>query len=380
MRKRRDAIVIGGGQAGLAMGRELSERGMDALILEGSPRIGSAWRARWDSLRLFTPARYSALPGLPFPGSPDHCPTRDEVVAYLEGYARAFDLPLALDEPVRDVRPMGHGGFTVTTDYRRYQAHHVVVATGPFQSPRVPAFATMLPRSVHQLHSSAYRNPGELPDGPVLVVGGGNSGVQIAAELAATRPVTLSVGSRLRRLPTHVLGRSIFEWLDRAGAMSVSVDTRLGRRASRRELLIGESPATIAKARGVRILPRAVGVSGAGVMTSGGTVSGVGTVIWATGHRSEYPWLHAPVWSADRKLVHHRGVTRVPGLHFLGLSWQHTRGSALLGWVGRDAEHLGNHIGTVGRIRHTRTQPLHPSSHCVGTTLPRGSRARSAAT
>jgi putative flavoprotein involved in K+ transport len=359
MRKSLDAIVIGGGQAGLAMGRELSQRGMETLILEARPRIGSAWRSRWDSLRLFTPARYSALPGLPFPGGPDHYPTRDEVVAYLEAYVRAFDLPLALDEPVRDVRPTSPGGFVVTTDYRRYRARQVVVATGPFQSPRVPPFATMLPRAVHQLHSSAYRNPAELPDGPVLVVGGGNSGVQIAAELAATRPVTLAVGSGLRRLPARVLGRSIFEWLDRAGAMSVSVETWLGRRASRKELLIGESPATIAESHGVRILPRAVGVTGAGVVTSDGTVTATGTVIWATGHRPDYPWLHAPVWSADRKLVHHRGVTRVPGLHFLGLSWQHTRGSALLGWVGRDAEHLGDRMGTVGRARHKSQRPLH---------------------
>lgn len=344
MRKRMDAIVIGGGQAGLAMGRELSERGVDTLILESSPRIGSAWRNRWDSLRLFTPARYSALPGLPFPGSPEHYPTRDEVVAYLEGYVRAFGLPLALDEPVRAVRPTDRGCLAVTTDYRRYQARHVVIATGPFQAPRIPPFAAMLPRSVHQLHSSAYRNAGELPEGPVLVVGGGNSGVQIAAELAATRPVALTVGSRLRRLPTHVLGRSVFEWLDRAGAMGVSVDTPLGRRASRRELLIGESPRTIAKTHGVRVLPRAVGVSGSGLVTADGAVTAASTVIWATGHRSEYPWLHAPVWSPERKLIHHRGVTRVPGLHFLGLSWQHTRGSALLGWVGRDAEYLANRI------------------------------------
>jgi putative flavoprotein involved in K+ transport len=344
VRKRLDVIVIGGGQAGLAMGRKLSARGMETLVLERAPHVGGAWRGRWDSLKLFTPAHYSGLPGLPFPGNPDHFPTRDEVVRYLEAYVRAFDLPLALDEPVHDVRPLDGRGFAVTTDYGRYLTRNVVVATGPFQHPCIPPFAALLPSSIHQLHSTGYRSPSELPEGPVLVVGGGNSGIQIAAELAATRPTALAVGSRLRRLPAHLLGRSVFEWLDRVGAMSVSVDSPLGRRASRKELLIGESPSTIARDHGVRILPRAIGVSGSGVLTADGTVSGANTVIWATGHRTEYPWLRVPVWSPDWRIVHHRGVTRVPGLYFLGLSWLHTRGSALLGWVGRDAEHLANHI------------------------------------
>jgi len=349
MKKHFDVIVIGGGQAGLAMGREVMARGMDTLILEASPVVGSAWRGRWDSLRLFTPARYSALPGLPFPGDPAHDPTRDEVVRYLEAYVRAFGLPLALDEPVREVRPASDG-FQVTTDYHRYAARNVVVATGPFQQPSVPSFAATLPPSVHQLHSSQYTNPEALPDGPVLVVGGGNSGVQIAAELTATRPTTLAVGPRLPRLPTQLFGRSVFEWLDRSGAMSVTVESRLGRRASRKEMLIGESPHTIARRLGVRLVGRAVGASGCAVVTSDGSVNGARTVIWATGHRTEYPWLRAPVVGPDRRALHRRGVTSVPGLYFIGLPWQHTRGSALLGWVGRDVAYLAGHMQGARRV------------------------------
>jgi putative flavoprotein involved in K+ transport len=265
---------------------------------------------------------------------------------------RAFDLPLALDEPVRDVRPEGDG-FAVTTDYHVYAARNVVIATGPFQQPSIPSLAATLPRSLHQLHSSEYRNPAALPDGPALVVGGGNSGVQIAAELSATRPTTLAVGSRLPRLPTEIFGRSVFEWLDRSGAMNVSVESRMGRRASRKEMLIGESPQTVAKKLGVRLVGRAVGVSGCAIVASDGTVNGARTVIWATGYRPSYPWLHAPALGPDHRPLHRRGVTSVPGLYFLGLPWQHTRGSALLGWVGRDAAYVADHMQAAHRGRYS---------------------------
>lgn len=356
MRKRYDAVVIGGGQAGLAMGRELVQRGLDTLILEASPVVGSAWRGRWDSLRLFTPAGHSALPGLPFPGDPDHHPTRDEVVRYLEAYVTAFDLPVALDEPVRRVGRADGDTLEVRTDHGRYLARNVVVAIGPFQRPRVPALATLLPPSVHQLHSSEYRSPDRLPAGPVLVVGGGNSGVQIAAQLAATHPTTLAVGSRLPRLPLRLLGRSIFDWLSRAGMMDVPVTSRLGRHASGHELLIGDTPRTVARKHGVRPVGRVTGVDGASLTTADGERTAPTTVVWATGYRSEWPWLQAPVLGPDGRVAHERGATSVPGLFFLGLPWLHTRGSALLGWVGRDAHHLAERITarTSPGLRHRR--------------------------
>lgn len=344
MVRKLDAVVVGGGQAGLAMGRELAARGLRFVVFEASPSVGSAWRSRWDSLRLFTPARFSGLPGLPFPGEPDHTPGKDSVAAYLDSYARAFQLPLALDEPVRRVRSLDPRMLEVTTDYARYLTRNVVVATGPFQHAWTPPLAALLPKNVHQVHSSDYRTPEALPDGPVLVVGGGNSGVQIADELGRTRPTTLSVGTPLSRLPERILGRSVFEWLDRTGAMSVPVTSRLGRRASRRDVLIGLGPDTLRR-RGVRVVGRANRVSGHAVATEDGTsVPGVATVVWATGYRPHHPWLMAPVLNPNGRVDHLRGVTKVPGLYFLGLSWQHTRGSALLGWVGRDAAHLGGQI------------------------------------
>jgi len=228
-----DVLVIGGGQAGLAMGRQLQRDGHRFLILDAAARVGDSWRARWDSLRLFTPARYSALPDMPFPAPPEHLPTKDEVADYLARYARTFALPLALDEPVHGLRALGPNRLRVTTGFATYEARHVVVATGGHQAPHLPALARSLPPHIVQIHSSAYRSPAQLPAGPVVVVGAGNSGVQIAAELAATHKVVLATGAALRPVPARILGKSLFWWLENTGAMRVAADSPMGRRARR---------------------------------------------------------------------------------------------------------------------------------------------------
>ncbi|HET9947668.1 MAG TPA: FAD-dependent oxidoreductase [Longimicrobiales bacterium] len=218
-------------------------------------------------------------------------------------------------------------------------------ARGAGRPERAPPAAALRARDPSaRLHSADYRSPAELPDGPALVVGGGNSGVQIAAELAEARPTTLAVGSKLPRLPQRVLGRSIFDWPERLGAMDVTVESRLGRHMSGHDVLIGESPERIARALGVRLAGRAVGVQGAGVRTADGEVVSACTVVWATGWRADHAWLRVPVADAGGRIVHRRGVSEVPGLSFLCLPWMHTRGSALPGWVGRDATYLAGRI------------------------------------
>lgn len=339
-----DVLVIGAGQAGLAMGRELERAGRSYLILDGARQVGESWRLRWDSLRLFTPARYSALPGIPFPTAPDHLASKDEVADYLRGYAHAFSMPIALDEPVRELRALGPHDFIATTDYARYRARHVVIATGGYQAPRTPPIASLVPRDVVQVHSTGYRNPSQLPDGPVLVVGAGNSGIQIARELATTREVTLASGRPLLHLPDRILGRSIFEWLERTGALDIPVSSFLGRRASRHETLIGVTPARLARVHGVRVVPRIMRTEGRALLALGGTRVEPRSIVWATGFRPSYDWLRIPVLGPDGRPRHERGVTAVPGLSFLGLPWQHTRGSSLIGWVARDAEYLARHI------------------------------------
>jgi putative flavoprotein involved in K+ transport len=278
---RYDVAVVGAGQAGLAVGHHLAEQGRRFVILEAAGSVGSAWRSRWDSLVLFTPRRYDALPGLAFPGDPDGYPGRDEVVAYLQRYAEHFELPIELSSRVRSLTRDEHW-FVLAADGRTIRADSVVVATGPFQAPVVPALADNLAESVFQTHSAGYRKPDDVPPGRVLVVGGGNTGFQIAKELAATREVHLSIGSRQTPLPQRLLGRDLFWWLTRLGVLSKSVETRFGRRARDRDTLIGSSPRD-ARRHGVTVRQRAVGADGRAVRFADGSELECDAVVWATG-------------------------------------------------------------------------------------------------
>jgi putative flavoprotein involved in K+ transport len=339
---RYDVAVVGAGQAGLALGHALAERKKRFVILEAADAVGASWRTRWDSLVLFTPRRYDALPGLAFPGDPDGYPTRDEVAAYLEQYAKRFELPIRLSTPVRSLTK-DDDGFVVDADGHRVRADAVVVATGPFQTPIVPAFARSLGAGVFQTHSVGYRRPADLPEGRVLVVGGGNTGFQIAKELAASREVHLAIGSRQTPLPQRLLGRDLFWWLTKLGVLAKTADSRFGRRARGRDTLIGSSPRD-AKRHGVAVRPRAVGADGRIVRFADGSELEVDVVIWATGYRPDHSWIDLPINGDDGRLRHRRGVSDVPGLYFLGLSWQHTRGSALLGFVADDAAFIADRL------------------------------------
>lgn len=340
--ERHEVIVIGGGQAGLALGYHLAQQGRRFVILDAGEAPAAAWRARWDSLTLFTPARYDGLPGREFPGDPDHYPTRDEVVDYLDAYARDFGLPVELGSRVLGVQARD-GGYRVDTADRSYRTPQVAIATGPFQTPRVPAMAQDLGVEVHQLHSSDYRRPSDIPSGPVLVVGGGNTGFQIAHELAADHEVHLAIGSRQSPLPQRVFGRDLFTILTGTGLMGKSVDTGLGRRLSGREALIGSSPRAIRR-RGVRVRPRATGAAGSTVTFADDSTLAPRAVIWATGFGLDYAYVDVPVFGHDGAVQHRRGVTAAPGLYFLGMPWQYTRGSALLGFVKDDAQYIADQI------------------------------------
>jgi putative flavoprotein involved in K+ transport len=348
---RLEAAVIGAGQAGLAVGHFLARAGRRFVILEAGKSVGTAWRGRWDSLVLFTPRRYDALPGLPFPGEPDGYPGRDEVVAYLEHYARTFDLPVRFRSQVRSLEAENDGFVLELADGRRVAADQVVVATGPFQVPSIPALADDLDPALFQEHSTAYRSPSRVPAGTVLVVGGGNTGFQIAKELSATHTVHLAVGSRQTPLPQRLIGRDLFWWLTRLGLLDKSVDSRFGRRARDRDTLIGSSPRELRRAFGVALRPRAVGGAGQTVRFADGTQLDVDAVVWATGYRPDHSWIGLDITDGNGRLRHRRGVSDVRGLYFLGLSWQHTRGSALLGFVEDDAEFIAGRIEAAARAR-----------------------------
>jgi putative flavoprotein involved in K+ transport len=349
-REHRDVVVIGGGQAGLAIGYFLAQQGHRFVILEAAAEPATAWRTRWDSIRLFTPVRYNSLPGLAFPGKPDSYPGRDDVVAYLTDYARHFGLPVELNSRVRTVRAREGGGFLVELVNRTYEADQVVVATGPFQVPFTPPMAADLSGDVVQMHSSEYRSPADLPAGPVLVVGGGNTGYQIAAELVRSREVDLAVGARQTPLPQRILGRDLFRYLEATGLMRKTVTSRVGQRMKDRETLIGSSPRA-ARKQGIRLRPRATRANGATVTFADGSQLAADAVVWATGYRLDHSLVDLPIFEDHGLLRHQRGVTDVPGLYFLGLPWQHTRGSALLGWVKDDAQYIAQQIADTARTR-----------------------------
>jgi len=349
-----EIAVVGAGQAGLAIGYFLKQQARKFTILERAGALAPAWRERWESLTLFTPRRYSALPGLPFPGDPDGYPARNEVLAYLERYAQAFALPIQL---ASEVTRLDDGFRLELTDGSTLAAAQVVVATGPFQSPYVPAASQRL--DVFQTHAVGYRRPGDVPGGTVLVVGGGNTGFQLAKELSATHGVVLSIGSRQKPLPQRILGRDLFLWLTRTRVLNTTVESRLGRRLSTRDTLIGSSPRELERRHGVRLKPRLVDADGGRVRFEDGSGLDVDAVVWATGYRPDYAWIDLPVFGDDGRPRQRRGVTDVPGLYFLGLTWQHTRGSALIGWVEEDAQFIASRIAELAA-------PTRPAREEVG--------------
>ncbi len=342
--ERFDTIVIGAGQAGLAVGYELAARDVDFVILSDESRVGDNWRRRWDSLRLFTPARYSGLPGMPFPASPAHLPDKDEAANFLERYAERHDLPLRLETRVDSLRWDGER-YVVRAGGSTLEANNVVVATGPFQRPQIPAVAARFAPAIHQLHSSEYVNPFELPDGPVLVVGAGNSGAQIALELARFRKVWLA-GRNTGHLPRRLLGRDLFDWVWPV-MTRLTLDTRLGRRLRARarsgDALIGIPERTLTKAGVVRV-GRLTDERG-GLPVCDGAVIEPGVIVWCTGFQPDYSWMDLPVLDDDGRPRHRRGVAAdSPGLYFVGLRFQYRMTSSLVGGAGADAVFIAEQV------------------------------------
>jgi len=339
-----DVLVIGGGQAGLAMGYHLAQSGLSFQIADAGAEIGQTWRSRWDSLRLFTSGRYDNLPGLPFPATPDSYPGKDDVASYLQAYAAKFELPVRLNTKVASLT-RGDGGYVAKAGGEALEARQVVVATGPFQIPFTPPIADALDPGVHQTHSAHYRHPQSVPLGKVLVVGAANSGCQIAQELSATHRVELSAGQRIPAIPQRPLGRDIWACATALRLDKVTADSRLGKRLAGRDQVIGPGPRQLARHHGIRIRPRAASAAGRTVTFADGSAADFDAVVWATGFAADHSWIDIQEAKDDHgRIVHQRGVTSSPGLYMLGLTWQHTRGSALLGWVGNDAAFLAGQI------------------------------------
>lgn len=309
--------------------------------------VGDSWERRWDSLRLFTPVHYDGITGSPFPGERWAYPTKDDVAAYLADFAAHHDLAIQTSTQVVDLTGRQGDFVARTAAGERWRARQVVIATGAFGVPSIPSWASQLPPEIQQVHSDTYARPDDLPHGPVLVVGGGNSGMQIALEVARTgRSVHLSQGQRSRHLPQRIVGRDLFWWLNITALMRVAGSSPLGRLLRTNDPVIGTAPRTLARA-GVTFHPRAVGASGNRVKFQDDAHLEPRAVVWATGYRQDDRWIKIPqALDQTGALINNDGRTPVPGLHTIGRPWQRTRGSALLGFVSQDAERLAIHIVT----------------------------------
>jgi putative flavoprotein involved in K+ transport len=339
-------LVIGGSQAGVSIGYFLQQAGDSFRIVDAGTEIGAPWRSRWDSLKLFTEAKYNNLPGTRFPGDPEHIPGKDEMADYLREYAARFDLPIELGVEVGELS-RADGTYVAVAGDRQILADRVVVATGPTGQPRVPGFAEDLAPAITQLHSADYRNPAQLPDGPALVVGAGNSGAEIAIELAAGRQVWLA-GPDVGKFPFR-LGSPVYRVMNRL----LTTHTPMGRKIAGKTggggtPLVRLRPEDVIAA-GVRRVDRLGGVVDGQPKLADGTVLEPASIVWATGYSRNYDWIKLPILGPTGDPVHDRGVVKgEPGLYFLGLPFMYSMASSLIMGVTQDAKYTGKVI-TAGR-------------------------------
>jgi len=353
-----DVLVVGAGQSGLALGYHLQRRGRQVLLVDRNERIGDSWRARWDSLKLYSPASRDGLPGMPFPAGRTAYPTKDEMADYLEAYAARFELPVRLRTEIGALT-QEDGRFVARTGASRIEAETVVVASGVFEKPFVPPFADELRPAITQLHSSAYRNLGQLQDGPVLVVGASHSGADIAHEAASRHEVVLS-GRDTGQLPASIesrRGRMLFRGLFFAGTHILTVDTPMGRKM-RTHVRHGGAPLLryrrpdLRKAGVERVLERTKGVQDGLPVLDGGRVLDVKNVVWCTGFRPDFGWIQLPLEiGEDGYPVQYRGASTTPGLYFVGLPFLHSFASMLIGGADRDTERVAEQIAARPRPR-----------------------------
>lgn len=335
-------VIVGGGQAGIAMGYYLVKEKGPFIILDANKQVGDSWRNRYDSLVLFTPRTYSQLPGFPMDGAPNGFPTKDEMASYLQQYASHFNLPMRHHTKVDRVTRQQNGRFHLKTNNGWIEAEKVVIATGAFQKPYLPPVLDSANDEMSQVHSSAYRNPAQIPGKSVLVVGGGNSGAQIAVELAKERNVTMAISHPFRFLPLKLLGKSMFSWLEWGGLLYAGVDTTRGRWFKKqKDPIFGKELKSLIKKDQIHLKPRVVNVQGKEVEFADHSRLSFDRIIWSTGFSPSYEWIDIDgVIATNGWPIHNRGITNIRGLYFLGLPWQYQRGSALVCGVGRDAEYL----------------------------------------
>lgn len=341
-----DVLIIGAGQAGLALAYHFKSTSLYFGIVDGNARIGDSWRKRYDTLTLFTPRSLSTLPGLSLSGDPNGYATRDEFADYLETYAHQFALPVLLSTRITRLEQTAQGFEVITAAGDSLAGRVIVLATGAFQQPIIPVVASQLAAEVVQFTTDSYKNATQAPAGPVLVVGDGASGRDIASELSATHPVLLATGRPRRLLPEQILGQNIWWWLQKLGLLSVAGDTPMGRYMRKVDPFPARGKGTQQLQRqGVQIVRRLVSALANSVTFADGQTKTIASVVWAVGYRDDSAWVNIPAVKDERgNFIHRAGISPVPNLYFLGRPWQRTRSSALIIGAGADALDLKERI------------------------------------
>lgn len=336
-----DVIIVGGGQAGLAMGYALKKKNKRFTILDENESAGESWRQRYDSLQLFTPRNYSQLHGFLFKGEPAGFPDKNEVVDYLKRFKKENDLSVIYNQKVIKLLQEDDQKFLVFTQNQKYTAKHIVVATGAFYHPFVPKIHdSSIP---FMIHASDYKNPSQIPEGEVLIVGAGNTGIQIAAELTRTHSVLLAKSKPIKRLPQSIAGRSLFWWFEFLRLSKANPDSMLEKFLQKRDPIIGNDYEIVKKH--VEILGRVKSVNDGKAYFQGSSPKKVSSIIWATGYRNDYSWIDIDgVTNEYGNPIHRYGITNKKGLYFIGLSWQSKRSSALIYGVSDDANRIAKKI------------------------------------
>ena len=341
----KDFIIVGAGQAGLSMGYYLKELGLDFLIVDANSEVGAPWLKRWDSLRLFTPTEFNHLPGMEFPCEKGYYPNKYEVADYLKSYVAKFDIPIEFNQKITSVKKT-NDDYIIKSDHKIFKTKNLIIATGPFHTPYTPKCHTKISKEIIQIHSEHYKNPDQLQEGDTLVVGAGDSGVQILDDISKTGCNTFFSGNtNIASIPQEFLGKTLWWWFSKIGFLTVNKYTWIGKKLSNGvQPVIGTDVKTLFAKKNVTCVGRTLDANGDDIVFEEGTINSIKNIIWATGFKPNFNWIEGIELDDTGYPVNYRGVSNTKGLYYIGLPWLYTSGSATLGGVKKDAQHLRNYI------------------------------------
>jgi len=341
----KDYIIIGAGQAGLAMAYYLNKQRANYIVVDANSEIGAPWLKRWDSLKLFTPSEFNNLPGMNFPHEKGHYADKYEVAKYLKSYVKKFNIPVAFNQKVSSLKKE-NDYFIVKGESQIYKTKNVIVATGPFHTPFTPPCHTNISKDIFQIHSEHYKSPSQLQNGATLVVGAGDSGVQILEEISNTdREVYFSGNTNITSIPQEILGKTLWWWFKKVGFLTAHKYSWVGKKLSTGgQPIIGTDVKSLFKKSNITCVGRTLGANLDTITFEKEKISNIKNIVWATGFKPNFDWIENIKLDDSHYPTNFRGVSEIEGLYYLGLPWLYTRGSATLGGVKKDAKYLSKYF------------------------------------